>query len=122
MKRYINAAASLNSDLLLASNHNWFELFSVSGIGRNDTPWSAFEVRSNGPAEKHVVEVRLIRQSENFNGEAITYTYSNVEVAHGMRMYGDTFEETQEYIDVLKEALDFAYQVKDFLADNGLLV
>ena len=106
---------------LLRSNDGMFELVKVEGVGMNNTPYTALQVRSSGLAEKHVVEIRLQSSWGKFEGEPFTYSYYGVEVAHGMRSVIDSLKDTQEYIDVLESALSFAYEVEDYLADNGWL-
>ena len=97
-----------------------FTLVYVTGVGSNETPYEELEVRSKGIAEKHVVEVRLnYRGTYPYNGQPVKYTYSSVEVSHGMRMKIDTLAETQEYINVLKEALDVAFEVQKYCVLNG---
>ena len=100
-----------------------FENFTferVTGVGSNDTPYEQLNVRSKGLAEKHVVEVRLdYRGNYEYNGEPVKYSYSGVEVTHGMRMKKDTLAETQEYIKVLQEALDVAFEVQKYCILNG---
>lgn len=97
-----------------------FTLEYVTGVGINDTPYEELNVRSKGLAEKHVVEVRLnFRGCPDYNGEPVKYMYVGVEVSHGMRMQKDTLAETQEYIKVLQEALDVAFEVQKYCILNG---
>lgn len=97
-----------------------FTLEYLTGVGMNDTPYEQLNVRSKGLADKHVVEVRLdYRGTYPFNGEPVKYMYDGVEVSHGMRMKKDTLAETQEYINVLKEALDVAFEVQKYCILNG---
>ena len=120
MKRYIQASKSGNS--LLRSNDGMFELIKVEGVGMNNTPYTELRVKSSGLAEKHVVEIRLQSRWQNFEGDPVKYSYYGVEVAHGMRSVTDSLKDTQEYIDVLESALSFAYEVEDYIADNGWTV
>lgn len=97
-----------------------FTLVHITGVGSNDTPYEQLAVSSKGLAEKHVVEVRLdYRGVYPYNGEPVKYTYSGVEVSHGMRMQRDSLAETQEYIKVLQEALDVAFEVQKYCILNG---
>ena len=97
-----------------------FILRRIQGVGANDTPYDKLDVKSIGLAEKHVVEVRLhYRGTYPFNGEPVKYMYDEVEVSHGMRMKTDTLAETKEYIDVLNEALDVAFEVQKYCILNG---
>lgn len=97
-----------------------FILRRIQGVGANDTPYDELDVKSIGLAEKHVVEVRLnYRGTYPFNGEPVKYAYDGVEVSHGMRMKVDTLAETKEYIDVLNEALDVAFEVQKYCILNG---
>lgn len=97
-----------------------FILRRIQGVGANDTPYDELEVKSIGLAEKHVVEVRLnYRGTHEYNGEPIKYIYSEVEISHGMRMKKDSLAETGEYIEVLKEALDVAFEVQKYCILNG---
>ena len=97
-----------------------FILYYENGVGANDTPYEELVVKSIGLAEKHVVEVRLdYRGMHEYNGEPIKFVYNNIEVSHGMRMKKDTLLDTKEYIDVLKEALDVAFEVQKYCILNG---
>jgi hypothetical protein len=96
-----------------------FVLEYITGVGMNDTPYEELVVKSRGLAEKHVVEVRLDSVHVPFNGAPVKYAYRRVEVSHGMRMRADTLVETQEYINVLKEALDVAFEVQKYCMLNG---
>lgn len=119
MKRVIRAAKATES--IMQSRTGMFELVREEGIGMNDTPWKGLEVRSYGPAEKHVVQIRLERANHpDFNGEPVEYQYRDAEVAHGMRMQKDTLEDTREYIEVLEEAVDFAEDINDLLSNGSL--
>ena len=114
MKKYIKASNSISS--LLKSNDGMFELVKVEGVNRHDnTPFKLLETRNYGLAKKHMVEVKVHGQGSPVQ------CYSKVEVAYGLRGRADTLEETQEYIDVLESALSFAYEVEDYLLDNGWL-
>ena len=97
-----------------------FTLEHITGVGNNDTPYEQLNVRSKGLAEKHVVEVRLdYRGCHEYNGEPIKFRYCDVNVSHGMRMKKDTLAETQEYINVLKEAIYVAFEVQKYCVLNG---
>ena len=89
------------------------------GIGINIILWVRLLIISDGNANKHVVEVRLNFENDaKFNGEPVHYKYNSVSIIHGMRMTTDTLAETQEYIDCLIEALDFAKRVENFINSN----
>lgn len=97
-----------------------FVLRRIQGVGANDTPYDELEVKSIGLAEKHVVEVRLdYRGFYEYNGEPVKYEYNGVEVSHGMRMKKDTLAETAEYIKVLQEAVEVAFEVQKYCVLNG---
>ena len=97
-----------------------FILYYVEGVGVNETPYEELEVKSIGLAEKHVVEVRLNYHGiHKFEGELIKFTYDKVYVSHGMRMKSDSLAETAEYIKVLEEALDVAFEVQKYCILNG---
>lgn len=113
MKRYIKASSSRQP--LLVSDDGMFELYETSGVGVEDTPWKGLVVKSNGLADKHVVQVRLKSNFPEYNGQPVTYKYLGTEVAHGMRNSMDTLDETAEYIEVLESALKFAHEVEDWL-------
>lgn len=110
MKRYIKSSIS---EPILTSKY--FDLVEVGGTGVENTPWKGLKVYSKGPAYKHVVEVRLHSDNPTFKGEPVIYHYKDTEVAHGMRGVTDTLEDTEEYIDVLKEAVDFAKRINKWL-------
>lgn len=97
-----------------------FELVYQKGVGINDTPYEELYVISKGLAKKHVIEVRLDSyHSPRFEGEPVKYIYHNVYVSHGMRCVSDSLVETKEYIDVLKDALDVAFEVQKYCMLNG---
>ena len=97
-----------------------FVLEHITGVGANDTPYDELEVRSIGTAKKHVVDIRLnYRGFYRYEGEPVFYMYNEVEVAHGMRMKKDSLAETKEYIDVLTEAIDVAFEVEKYCVLNG---
>lgn len=97
-----------------------FILRRIQGVGANDTPYDELDVKSIGLAEKHVVEVRLdYRGVPVYEGDPVKYVYNGVEVSHGMRMKRDSLAETKEYIGVLNEALDVAFEVQKYCILNG---
>ena len=97
-----------------------FVLYYVEGIGRENTHYEELEVRSKGLADKHVVNIELNTSGVYiFDGTPVKYAYRSVEVKHGMRMTIDTLAETKEYIDVLNEALDVAFEVQKYCILNG---
>lgn len=96
-----------------------FTLEHVTGVGINDTPYEELEVRSKGLADKHVVSVRLDSGVYAFNGKPVKRLVNKVYVNHGMRMTTDTLAETKEYIDVLNEAMDVAFEVQKYCILNG---
>lgn len=96
-----------------------FELVVNRGVGINDTPYTELAVLSKDLAEKHVVGINLNYISENFEGKPVQYKYTGeVCVYHGMRMSYDSLDETLEYIEVLKEAVDFAKDVSAWIDAN----
>lgn len=97
-----------------------FVLYYVEGVGVEDTPYQELEVKSIGIADKHVVHVELnSARVYQYNGAPVKYEYKSVEVKHGMRMQADTLAETKEYIDVLNEALEVAFEVQKYCILNG---
>jgi len=115
MKRLIRASAT--DDVIFSSEY--FDFIREEGIGINNTPWSGLAVVSKGLAKKHVVEIRLNTIGfPSFDGEPVVYKYRDCEIAHGMRSVKETLEDTEEYIDVLEAALDFARDVNDWLKVN----
>ena len=73
---------------------------------------------TDGLARKHVVEVRLDYVYFNMEGRD-KQKYNNVYISHGMRMQSDTLAETQEYIEVLQQALEFAKRTEEYCRENG---
>ena len=109
-----------STDGTILSSEN-FELVKKSGIGRNNTPWTGLRVISKGLAKKHVVEIELEDESSglhDFEGEPVEFKYTNAYVSYGMRMQKDTLEETRELIAVLDEAVDFAEEINEYLAEQ----
>lgn len=103
---------------LLTSTNGNFSLYKKQGVGRNDTCYENLEVISDGLADKHVVEVRLESDIYQYVGKPVKYQYSDVYIAHGMRMDRDSIEDIREYISVLEEAIDFTLVIRKFLDDN----
>lgn len=101
---------------IIFENDN-FALAEVHGIGVEDTPYAKLEVESKGKAKKHVVEISLYFDFPDFVGKPVQYRYctDGTYVKHGMRMKIDTLDETLEYIDVLKDAVDFAKRVNTWI-------
>jgi len=105
-------------ETIKVSGEGNFRLCKRDGIGMNNTPFEELFVRSEGLADKYVVEIRLDSDYKPFNGQPIKQTYTNVYIAHGMRSVNESLAETSEYVDVLKEAIDFAYEVKNFIESS----
>lgn len=103
---------------IMGSSDGNFILYRVEGVGRNDTPYSDLEVVSEGLADKHVIEIRLESTMPRFEGKPVQYKYYGSYISHGMRMNSDTLAETEEYIKVLQEAVDFAHQVNQYIDQN----
>lgn len=98
-----------------------FTLCKESSIGRENTPWEGLIVKSSDAAKKHVVEVRLFSAGYYpFDGTPVKYKYDpeETEVSHGMRSRRDSFADTEEYIEVLKNALAFAKRVNQYIIEN----
>lgn len=99
--------------------NEYFEFIRRTGVGANNTPWTALRVEAKGLAEKHVVEVRLNRRGfPQYSGTPLVEEYTGAEVSHGMRMMSDTLDETREYIEVLQQAVTFAEAVNNWLYRN----
>ena len=98
---------------------NNFILYHETGEGINGTPYEDLVVKSIGLAEKHVVEVNLRRVGYKYDGKPVKHLFTGVYVNHGHRGMIDSLAETQEYIDVLKEALDVAFEVQKYCILNG---
>ena len=98
---------------------NNFILYHETGTAMNNTPYESLEVRPIGLAEKHVVDIELRSNVFAYNGEPIKYTYNRVYVKHGFRSTPDTLAETKEYIDVLNEALEVAFDIEKYCVLNG---
>lgn len=99
--------------ILLVSNDGLFELVEEELTGRDGVAHTSLRVRSNGLAEKHVVEIRLF--SVSFN----VLLFRDVYVAHGMRGKADTLDETIEYAKVLESAVAFAHDVLFYVKTHG---
>jgi len=118
MKRVIRASAYDNATIFEDENY----IFKKEhGIGVNDTPYYGLAVKAkNGsPADKHVVQVRLNSDFPRYEGAPVGITYQGAYVAHGMRSSTDTWDDTQEYIEVLQDSLDFAKKVTQWIKHNG---
>ena len=109
---------------LISSSSGNFVLIKKEKIGRSDIPCESLEVRSVNNGDKYVVRIDLDgyvnwdREDEE-DKTPVRYQYTNkVNVAHGFRSTTESLEETAEYIEVMKEALDFAYKVKTYIEDH----
>ena len=111
-------AADVERKTELKSDDGLFELVKSYGTKKDDNdedvPWIHYDVVSNGAAKKHVVRIAL-----EYYGDYDDPWYRYAEVSHGMRMRRDTFEDTEEYINVLTSALKFAKQVQKYMQDIG---
>lgn len=112
--------------VLRASTNNvifedeYFELRKDSGVGMNDTKWEGLKVVSKGAAVDYVVQIRLASKNADFDGTPVKYEYfdSPATVVHGMSLRNETLEDTEEYISILEDAVDFAYRVNDWIRQN----
>ena len=96
-----------------------FTLVKESGTGMNNTPYEQLSIISDGLAYKHAIEIRVMSDGiHRFEGEPVHYKYADVYVAHGMRSARDTFSDTEEYIECLKNALAFAKRVYRFIHES----
>lgn len=105
-------------DIIKTSSNGNFIFYKRNGIGMNDTPFESLEIRSEGLAEKHVVEIRLDSDYKPYDGKPIKHTYSDVYISHGMRGHKDTIDDIKEYIEVLNEAIEFVQYIKDFIENS----
>lgn len=117
MKRMIrssrNIRASVYGDPIMNSKAGYFSLVETSGTGINRTPWTGYTVIGGPEAKKYVVEIHLDRDNVDMNGDPVQFTYRDVYVAHGFGSKVESLEETAQYIKVLQDALDFAYEIQD---------
>lgn len=118
MKRVIRASA-YDNDMIFEDENYIFK--KEHGTGVNDTPYYGLAVREKDGslADKHTVQVRLSSNYPRFEGTPVGITYRGAYVAHGMRGVTDTWDDTEEYIEVLQDALDFAKKVTQWIRDNG---
>ena len=106
------------SSLIMTSRDGNFSLRSYESIGVKDTPYTALECISHDLAYKHVVEIRLNSIFQNYDGTPIHHKYRDCYVSHGIRSSKDTLEDTEDYIAVLEEAVDFARKINCYLRTN----
>ena len=102
--------------LILTSLGGNFQLVQKQGRILNGKEVESYDVNSLDLAEKYVVEINLYR-TDFLNGES---KYKEVYIMHGMRHCIEPINETLEYIEVLKEAVSFANQVKKYLQEINL--
>lgn len=96
-------------DKLLVSSYNNYILYKIRKEDENgELKETLYQVQSDGDASKYVVEIRF-GWSDDYHEK----DYNKITIAHGMRYCDDTIAETQEYINVLQEALDFIPRIKD---------
>ena len=115
MKKYVKAGTS--GDLLLTSRGGNFKLYTESGIGMHNTPWTGFKVVRSKLADKHVVDVRVDTQWADLNGEPVEYQPRACYVAYGMRSTRGTVADIQTFIRLLEEAIEFKYEIDDYFSD-----
>lgn len=121
MKRIVRSSitAASSNDAILTSATGLFSLFENNGVGINNTPWTGYRVSCSGLADKHVVEVKLDQIAQgDFDGNPVTYLPRFCYVGHGMRSPIDTGADTEEYIKVLQEALDFKKEIDSYFYDK----
>ena len=116
MKRYIKGSRATST--LLTSDEGNFSLVTTEGVGVNDTPWTGYEVRSTGLAEKHVVQIRIEMKNADYNGEPVEQIPYYVHIAYGMRSVIDRASDIREFIKVLQEALKFKHAVDTYFSSN----
>lgn len=117
MKKVILATSGSNDSIMTSSNGN-FELVSVEGTTINNIPWSGYSVISRNLADKHVIRIHIDWKNENYDGTPIVKKPMRCYVSHGMRSSIDTGADTQDLINVLKEALEFKKQIDSYFADE----
>lgn len=103
------------SNLIMQSYDENFALYTYEGEGVNNTPYTALECRSYGLACTHVVEIRLNSVFQNYEGKPIHHRYRDCYVSHGMRSRIDSLEDTEDYIGILEEALEFAREINHYI-------
>lgn len=86
------------------------------GEGEDKKEYQDLQIKIDGLASKHVVDVRL--DYHGFREVSTKRKYYNVYVSHGMRMTQDSLAETQEYIEVLQKAVEFAKRVETYCKEN----
>lgn len=96
-----------------------FTLAKISGIGMNDTPWEGLEVFSTGKAEDFVIRIDLASNYAKFDGQPVHRKYYEVSVNHGMSSRHETLADTAEYIECLRNALEFARRVEKYIQENN---
>lgn len=118
MRKVIKGATNSRATIF---EDRYFDFVMRRGVGIEDTPYFGLEVRTKEDtlAYKHVVEIRLNSKNfPDFHGEPVYYQYKDCYVAHGMRSRADTLEDTESYIYVLEDALEFARRVNKWLEEN----
>ncbi len=102
-------------DSIMESNDGLFKLVKYESTGRDNIHYTALEVKSGELARKFVVEIRL--NSTVFQDEDFQYKYypEGTYVAHGMSMTHENLEDTEDYIYVLREAVEFARKVNAYI-------
>ena len=116
MKRLIRANQDIRAaqgDVIMRSKDGHFALVETSGVGINRTPWTGYAVVGDEEAKKFVVDIRLMANMVDMNGEPVEFTYRDVYVAHGFGSKVETLDETARYIEILRDALSFARQIKN---------
>lgn len=100
---------------IMESNDGLFKLVKYESTGRDNIHYSALEVKSGELAERFVVEIRL--RSTSFQNEDFQYKYytEGTYVAHGMSGSHENLEDTEDYIYVLREAVEFARKVNAYI-------
>ena len=82
-------------------------------VGINNTPWSGYQVVRTGDADRFVVDIDLVVASQDFVGQPVQIHYYDVRVRHGMSYRTEDLNDTERYIEILHEAVDFARKIKD---------
>lgn len=81
-------------------------------IRREPTQWSnAYDFRYSDRVEYFVIHI-------DFNWSRNGNKYENPCIRHGFRSNGETLTETQEYINLLQEAVDFMPTVMNYIKEH----
>ena len=115
----------VTSEPILVSSNGNFKLVIVGGIGREDTPYTDFEIKRSEKANEAVVRIDIHRSRGSFDGFPVISRPGKVQGEYANTSYGfssnyrtnDWIKNT--FIPILDEAVQFCDELNNFFATTS---